>query len=118
MSNKLRTIAVDFDGTLCDSKLAPHHPVIDYIIYEKEVNNSFIILWTCRTGELIAEAIDFCARLGIPIDLVNENHPDIIKKFGQDSRKIFADYYIDDKGINPINSNIYALIMETSEDNA
>ena len=40
-----------------------------------------------------------CAEQGLIFDAVNENLPDMIEKFGGDSRKIFADVYIDDKAL-------------------
>lgn len=44
-------------------------------------------------------AINACAEQGLIFDAVNENLPDMIEKFGGDSRKIFADVYIDDKAL-------------------
>ena len=35
-------------------------------------------------------------------DAVNENLPEIIERYGGDSRKIFADIYIDDRMKEPM----------------
>jgi hypothetical protein len=45
----------------------------------------------------------------IPFDRINDNHPDKITLFGNNSRKIYADIYIDDKSIGdiPVWHNIY-----------
>jgi len=102
-----RTIAVDFDGTLCEfdypniGKIAPkHQTVIDFIKINKS-RGSTIILWTCRCGKPLEEAVAWCKEKEIPIDYVNENPPELIKAFGGDTRKVVAELYIDDKGINP-----------------
>ena len=39
----------------------------------------------------------WCEEHGIEFDAVNENLPRIIKAFGGDCRKVYADEYLDDK---------------------
>jgi hypothetical protein len=34
-------------------------------------------------------------------DAVNENLPDMVEKFGNDCRKVYADVYIDDAAVKP-----------------
>ena len=98
-------IAVDFDGTLCENKhpeigdVLPIHERVHELIRVKHKNGALIILWTCRCGPELEAAISFCRKNDIPIDLVNENDPERVKKYGYDSRKISADLYIDDKAI-------------------
>ena len=41
----------------------------------------------------------WCAERGLVFDAVNENLPSIIRKFGGDCRKIYADAYLDDKAM-------------------
>lgn len=36
---------------------------------------------------------------GLVFDVVNEPLPEQIKRWGNDTRKIYADYYIDDKNM-------------------
>ena len=97
MKNKI--IAVDFDGTLC-SNCYPYIGdanlfLIEYIKAHK-ANGAKIILWTCRAGTLLEDAILWCDEHGITFDAVNENLPEIIEAFGSDTRKVFANEYIDD----------------------
>ena len=66
------------------------------LIREKE-KGSRIILFTCRTGRDLKEAVAFCNSRGLHFDTVNENLPELIAAYGGDTRKINADYYIDDK---------------------
>lgn len=97
-------IAVDFDGTLFEEAFpdigAPKMAVINYVKQKKAEGNK-IILWTCRHGELLSNALEACALQGIVFDAVNENVDEKLQKYGHDSRKIGADLYIDDKSINP-----------------
>lgn len=96
-------IAVDFDGTLFDTEWPsvikePNTELIAFLKDRKDKGDR-IILWTCRHGEDLVAAVDACAEQGLIFDAVNENLPDIIEKFGGDSRKIFADKYIDDSNL-------------------
>lgn len=94
--------AVDFDGTLCKYAWpnigSPNMNLIQYLI-DRQKEGHKIILWTCRVGDKLNEAVYWCHRNGLQFDAVNENLPEIIEKFGCDSRKIFANYYIDDRAI-------------------
>jgi hypothetical protein len=97
-------IAVDFDGTLCENAWPGIGParagVIDYVLGQ-QMTGAKLILWTNRKGEKLEEAVRWCAALGIAFDAVNENLPYIIEKFGGDTRKVFADEYLDDKAVLP-----------------
>lgn len=107
MENKtqhtFQTIAVDFDGTLCYSKWPdlgePNRPLIDYLIKWKEQGNQ-LILWTCRAGEALDHAISWFHDQNLEFDAVNDNLPEGIEKYGNNSRKISSDYYIDDRMLN------------------
>ena len=98
-----KIVACDFDGTLCVEQYPsigpPRKEVIDYV-KEQKSQGATIILWTCRVGERLQAAIDWCAEQGVIFDYVNENAPEIIEQFGSDSRKIKADVYLDDKSLN------------------
>lgn len=101
---KTKIIAVDFDGTLCQNAWPeigePIKPVIDHIKYA-QFTGAKIILWTCRTGEKLEAAVAWCRDHRLIFDAVNENLPEIVKAFGGDCRKIYADEYIDDKNTLP-----------------
>ena len=95
-----KIIAVDFDGTLCSDCFpeigAPNSTLIADLLMLKE-QNCQLILWTCRCGERLAEAVAWCRNQGLEFDAVNANVPQIIEKYGSDSRKIYADIYLDDR---------------------
>lgn len=92
--------AIDFDGTLSFGEFPdcgrPNIRLIDWL-KEKQKDGDKIILWTCREGEYLSIAVDFCKRYGLVFDAVNENVPELKEKYGNDTRKIGCDYYIDDK---------------------
>lgn len=95
-----KTIAVDFDGTLVFNKYpALENPNMDLINFIKRYRDEYTwILWTNRTGERLEEAIDYMKSFGVTFDYVNENSRETIEYWG-DSRKVWANYYIDDKSI-------------------
>lgn len=103
MKNK-KIIAVDFDGTLCENKYPeigePRKDVIERLIKEQRAG-ARVILWTCRSGEELLLAIYWALDKGIAFDAVNANLNETIKHFGNDTRKIYADEYWDDKAVLP-----------------
>ena len=97
-----KIIAVDFDGTLCKDAWPEIGEPNGNLIYELKIRKQCgykIILWTCRTGELLDKAIKWCADRGLIFDAINENVPEAIERFGGDCRKIYADVYYDDKSV-------------------
>ena len=98
-----KIIAVDFDGTLCENKWPeigdPNLPLIEYLKKQQNLGNK-VILWTCRTNELLRKAELWCAAFGLRFDAVNENLLGVVAKMGGDSRKIFAHEYIDDRAVS------------------
>lgn len=93
-------IAVDFDGTLCEKKYpqigAPKTWLIN-ALGNLQKRGAFVVLWTCREGVLLDNALRFLEGLGFTPDAVNSNAPFLIEKYGSDCRKVGADFYIDDK---------------------
>lgn len=98
MENKI--IAVDFDGTLCENKWPEiGEPNKELIVYlkERQAAGDKLILWTCRVGKVRDAAVAWSAEQGLIFDAVNENLPEVLEWMGGDSRKIFANEYIDDR---------------------
>lgn len=97
-------IAVDFDGTLCENAWPgigeARAGVIDYVLGQ-QMTGAKLILWTNRRGERLEEAVRWCAARGLAFDAVNENLPEIVERFGGDTRKVFADEYLDDRAVRP-----------------
>lgn len=110
--------AVDFDGTLCEMGYPDIGPPIQEVIdYVKELasNGSRLILWTCRSGDLLQKAVDWCTGQGIEFDAINENLEDRIKQYGGDTRKVSASFYIDDKAITAESITNGQVVQKMSE---
>lgn len=88
-------IAVDFDGTLKINDTA--NIGLIQRLKQAQRKGDTVILWTCREGNSLAEALLFLQRVGFRPNYVNSNCPEGIRRTKCDSRKIFADVYIDDK---------------------
>lgn len=97
-----KAIAIDFDGCLCSDNYPsvgdPNWEVIEAAKKEKE-NGAGLILWTCREGSLLDDAIKACAVWGLEFDAVNESLPDWIESFATRPRKVGASEYWDDKSV-------------------
>ena len=94
---KQMVVAIDFDGTITKDYVFPYNigtlrdgckEAIDYIR-----RNHKVVIWTCRSGDYLAEAVKFLQDNQISYDGINT---DIYTKT---ERKIMADIYIDDKNI-------------------
>ena len=100
-SRKYRILAVDFDGTLCENKFPdiglPKLFVINYVKMLKKKGWK-IILWTARDGKYLNEAKRWCKKQGLVFDEYNQDLKRL-QKYGFNSRKVFADYYLDDKNL-------------------
>lgn len=99
-----KIVAVDFDGTLCkDAYPAIGDPLPYSIQYIKDLaaDGAILILHTCRNGALLDAAVEWCNERGIVFDYINENVPANIERFGGDTRKIYADIYVDTNSVNP-----------------
>lgn len=98
-----KVYAVDFDGTITISDEFPDIGEVNLEIINKLItlkdNGDKIILWTSRNGDPLDQAVNFMKdKFGLEFDAINKNIPGLVDQFdGPESRKIFADYYIDDK---------------------
>lgn len=97
-----RIIAVDFDGTLCEDRYpgigAPKEDVIERL-KQARYSGAKLILCTCRSGDLLYEARSWCANYGLYFDAANENLPETLRKYPEESRKVYATEYWDDKAV-------------------
>jgi hypothetical protein len=96
------SIAIDFDNTISRGK----YPAIDGLQpYAKETINRlfadghYLIINTCRSGEQLLQAINWMLQQGVSFHRVNDNNPENTAIYGNNSRKIYAHLYIDDKNL-------------------
>lgn len=102
MSELRRAIAIDFDGCLCKNMWPniglPNFDAINAAIRAKQ-EGAALILWTCRIGEKLENAIQFCKNYGLEFDAVNENLPERMAAYNADPRKVNADEYWGDLAV-------------------
>lgn len=99
-------IAVDFDGVLCENKFPeigpPDYEVIS-LVRELIDRGHEVILWTTRNGEELTAAVDWCTDRGLHFCSINEpapsNEAEYKDKYPTQSRKIYADVYVDDHNV-------------------
>lgn len=93
-------LAVDFDGTLVEDRYPRiggiNRRIWSEVLRAQEAGYK-VILWTCRNGDALREAVDFCAGNGLHFDAINENIDEVKILYGGDTRKVFADMYVDDR---------------------
>ncbi|MGL5913218.1 MAG: hypothetical protein ACRCZB_03555 [Bacteroidales bacterium] len=105
-------IAIDFDGTIVRGEypsIEGLQPYAKYNINKLYEEGHYIIIWTCRTGEHLLDAINYLIEQGVRFHRVNDHSPDNVAKYGDGGKKIYADVYIDDKQVDglPPWSDIY-----------
>ena len=95
--------AVDFDGVLSHAPYPhvgnPNLELFDFLIKRRKHGDK-VILWTLREGKLLDLAVNFCKGWGLTFDAVNDNIPEMIERWGCNSRKVSADVYLDDRAVN------------------
>lgn len=112
-------IAVDFDGTIVEQQypaIGEEIPFATEILRRLIAERHQIILWTVREGTLLNEAVAWCSAHGIEFYAVNKNDPEEMD-CGHNpyySRKIKADFYIDDSNLGglPDWGVIYRMIQK------
>ena len=114
------TIAVDFDGTIVEHQypaIGKERPFATATLRKLIEDGHKLILWSVREGELLDEAIQWCAERGVTFYAVNQNFDEdqqgetteTNKAF---SRKLKVSLFIDDRNLGglPDWGVIYQLI--------
>lgn len=98
-----KAIAIDFDGCICTNKYPEiGEPIQTTILLAKQHQDQGgygLILWTCREGKLLQEAVDACKGWGLEFDAINESLPEWIEEYGNNPRKVGASEYWDDRAV-------------------
>lgn len=95
-------LAVDFDGTIVEDAYPKiGKPMLFAFETMKELlaDGHRLILWTYRHGKPLEEAIEFCKKNGVVFYAVNSSFEGEIFDSETQSRKIHADYFIDDRNL-------------------
>ena len=105
-------IAVDFDGVLCENAFPeigkPKYEIISCIQQLIDKGHE-VILWTTRNGEELNRAVDWCGYYGLHFNNINgpatSNEAEYKNKYLVQSRKVYADIYIDDHNLEYVMSS-------------
>lgn len=92
-------IATDVDDTILPYLTATQAECDKVIELLKDCQRvgAYIILYTCRNGDGIKEALAYCESKGLHIDAANENPPGVDLKWGH-TAKPYANIFLDDRG--------------------
>lgn len=109
-------IAIDFDGTIVEHKYPEIGREIPFAIETlKKIQNDGhrLILWSCRTGSLLQDAVDYCRERGLEFYAANLDFPEEdVENNANYSRKLKVDMFIDDRNLGglPDWGTIYQMI--------
>ncbi|MDO5510000.1 MAG: hydrolase [Weeksellaceae bacterium] len=115
-----KIIAVDFDGTICDDaypKIGRAKMFAFETLKKLQQDGHRLILWTYRHGETLQDAVDFCRKNGVEFYAVNHSFEGETFNPEKASRKLNADYFIDDRNLGgfPGWGEVYRIINEKIE---
>ena len=93
--------AIDFDGTIVVNKFPAIGAEITHTTnfirkYIQSNPHNQWVLWTMREGEVLRNALDWLEDHGLKPDAVNDNVKQLQEEWGNNPRKVYADFYIDD----------------------
>lgn len=124
MKLKYKYFAIDFDGTIAYDAYPNIGRLIpgakETMLKIKELGGE-IVIWTCRTDQWATDAVNFLNMHNIPYDKFNKPFDEHVNIYGGDnSRKIYADCYIDDRSLHfqqqPVDWNdVQSFIFEYEE---
>lgn len=99
-------VCVDFDGILCDNKFPsigrPNYEMISLVRQLIDTGQE-VVLWTTRNGKELEDAVNWCEDYGLHFCAINDQAPsnkaEYKDKYPIETRKVYADIYIDDHNI-------------------
>jgi len=115
----MKIIAVDFDGTLCEHKwpdIGRENRTVINLLIRHQAEGGKVILWTCRSGQMLDAAVLWCLNRGLKFDAINDNLPENIEAYGNNCRKVWADEYWDDKSVIVSSGDNPSLLRKNGDD--
>ena len=109
-------IAVGFDGTIVENRypeIGDERPFATDTLRMLAKDKHQLILWSCREGKLLDDAVAWCRERGVEFWAVNKDYPEEEEtKNSYFSRKIKADMFIDDRQVGglPDWGTVYQMI--------
>jgi hypothetical protein len=108
-------LGIDFDGTIVEEgfpkigKIKPNTVELMKKAYEL---GHLVIVWTARSGEYEQDAVNFLNENNIPYHYINCNPEDPFAIKGEQGRKIFCHYYLDDRAVHVDDiDEVYAAVV-------
>lgn len=101
ITNKSKTIAVDFDGTIVEHaypRIGKEMLFAFDTLKALQRKGHKLILWTFRDGQTLRDAVEYCRQNGVEFYAVNKSYAEEEYDLSI-SRKINADLFIDDRNI-------------------
>ena len=114
-------IAVDFDGTIVENKYPAIGEEIPFAMDTLKMlrqNGHRLILWTCREGQLLDDAVDWCRQRNFEFYAINRDYPEETTENNPAfTRKIKADIFIDDRNLGglPDWGSIYQMVTHRQD---
>lgn len=109
-------VAIDGDGTLWKDEYPDigkiHTKTVEYVKYLRRLGAK-LIFWTCREGKDLEKALETCKELDLEFDAVNDNIKEVKEKYSNNSRKVFANMYLDDRCFMP--AEVYDKLIENMQ---
>ena len=109
-------IAVDFDGTIVENRypeIGLERPFAIQTLKMLIADKHRLVLWTCREGKLLEDALAWCLERGVEFYAANRDYPEETTENNPGfTRKLKADIFIDDRNIGgmPDWGTIYNMI--------
>jgi len=103
-------LAIDFDGTIVEHEfpeIGKEIPGALQTLKQLKAVGCHLILWTCREGKPLSDAVLWLRKNGVEFDVYNQNFnpaPDFNPK------KVYADIYFDDRNFKPLDGPMDAMM--------
>ncbi len=98
MTTRRLVVGVDFDGTIvkCNYPYIGKYKCMALPVLRWLSTKHILVLWTCREGRLLSEALAILNGNGIEFAAINSNTFDRIREYNTDCRKLSCDVLVDD----------------------
>ena len=111
-------IAIDFDGTIVENRypeIGHERPFAIETLKMLQQDRHRLVLWTCREGQLLEDALQWCRERGVEFYAANRDYPEETTDNNPHfTRKLKADMFIDDRHLGglPDWGTIYRMISQ------
>ena len=111
-------IAIDFDGTIVENRypeIGHERPFAIDTMKMLQQDRHQLVLWTCREGQLLEDALQWCRERGVEFYAANRDYPEeTTDNNPYFSRKLKVDLFLDDRNLGglPDWGTIYKMINQ------